>query len=170
MGSWVSGLSSHHLLLMGSSEERTATESVTQLCWPRSCVVPRLYCAGGRCTNESGAAVEWYWPEKWSSWREMCCDETLSSTASTWAGLGLNRGLCSERLVTEWLPELQDGHISCKKDIVQEMSSYLHCRYDKLFEMWWSTSVVHTCVWLCSAAGAVKCKDAQQQLFGIINP
>jgi hypothetical protein len=38
MGSWLGGLSSHHLLLIGVAEERTATECVSY-----SCVVPNLY-------------------------------------------------------------------------------------------------------------------------------
>ena len=59
MGSWLSRLSSNQLLLMGSAEERIATEDVLQLCLPGSRrVVLRLCYAGGRGTNESGALVE----------------------------------------------------------------------------------------------------------------
>jgi hypothetical protein len=140
-----------------------------KLCWPGSCVVPRLYCSVGRYMNDSGVMVEWYRLEKWSTWREVCYSETLSFTTSTWTGLELNQGLCSERLVAECLPEVPDGHITWKKGMVQEMFSYLHCPYGRSSELWWSTSVVHTCVWLRSAAGAVKCKDAQSELSGVLN-
>jgi len=51
--------------------------------------------------------------ENWIIQKEMCPSTSLSATNSTWIGLGLNPGLCSEEVVTNHLSHGTALHLSC---------------------------------------------------------
>jgi hypothetical protein len=51
--------------------------------------------------------------ENWSIQREMCPSTSLSATNSTWTGLGLNPGRCSEELITNHLSRGTALHLCC---------------------------------------------------------
>lgn len=54
--------------------------------------------------NEYGVLIEWHWQGKnWSTQRKTCACAILSTTNPTWTGLGLNQGLCGDRMATNYL-------------------------------------------------------------------
>ena len=152
MESWLSGLSSYQLLLMGSAEEGTETESVIQLCWPGSCDVPKLCCTGGRW---SGGGMILTGKMKYLESNVLQWDSVPHIFHKDWCGIEsrpmqLEAGDWVTAWATGW-PHHQAGH----------GPGYVVIPSLSIWQIVWNV-MKHICCAFC-------CKDAQHQLSGVLN-